>query len=428
MKVAELYAQLGVKVDRHDLGMLKEFEHTLNGIASAAKNAALALKQLAQTPLSRGFSRLARTAATGATAGVGATTAPAVAPATPAPATPATAAPTPQQTTAQWWKQFQAQQRQITQLTGPVAPPPPQQTGFAQTLARALGASLLKTLGIASLAMAVKNLATSLKEMTQASMAAAFGVDKFTLQTGMSREELKRWEYVASLSDVTAEELQNTLKSLQQKARQIQFTGEGATPFLQLGINAMSSPTEIMRQFALRTRAMDAGTAVYFGKLIGISDNMVYMLRKNVDNLDKMLPDRVLTDAQQRAMMELNTEWAKFTFNLGVLRDRFIADLAPALQTIITLTDRLLDWHFSKSTNPLTKSFLYPAAMAALPGLLGASSAGGTTVNNNFNTTIENQGSGSAAADGRAMAKAFEYSISSKALYQRTPTFIGAGL
>ncbi len=413
MKVAELYAQLGVKVDRHDLGMLKEFEHTLNGIANAAKSAAAALKQLAQTPLSRGFSRLAKTAG----ASVAGTTAPAAA--------GVTAAPTSPQTAMGWWKQFQAQQRLVNQLMAPMATGQHPNTPFATALGKSLGSVLLKTLGIATLGMAVKTLASAFKEMTQASMAAVFGVDKFTTQTGLSREELKRWEYVAALSDVTTEELQDTLKGLQQTTRRIQFTGEGATPFLQLGINAMSSPTEIMRQFAQRTRAMDTGTAVYFGRLTGISENMVYMLRKNVDNLDKLLPDRMLTDTQQRAMMDLNTEWAKLTFNIGLLRDKFVVGLAPALTRILELMDRLLDWQMSaKDPSAAGRTFMSPMGMA-FPGLLG-SMIGGSTTNINNDIKIENRGTGSSPADGRAMGQAF-VKETSKAYIQRTPSFIGAG-
>ena len=406
MKVAELYAQLGVKVDPSDLGTLKEFEKILNGIAVAARSAATALRRFSRVTMSGMTTRTAPAAAAGAPVAAGA-----VPPQTLLSTVIAQAGAVNQQASAQAG-------------TANVAGQHPNNP-FATALGKSLGSVLLKALGIATLGMAVKTLASALKEMTQASMAAVFGVDKFTTQTGLSREELKRWEYVAALSDVTTEELQDTLKGLQQTTRRIQFTGEGATPFLQLGINAMSSPTEIMRQFAQRTRAMDTGTAVYFGRLTGISENMVYMLRKNVDNLDKLLPDRMLTDTQQRAMMDLNTEWAKLTFNIGLLRDKFVVGLAPALTRILELMDRLLDWQMSaKDPSAAGRVFMSPMGMA-FPGLLGSMN-GGSTTNINNDIKIENRGTGNSPADGRAMGQAF-IKETSKAYFQRTPSFIGAG-
>lgn len=318
MKVAEIFAELGFKVQGAD--ELKAFETSLQNIANAARNAALALKILSRTPVPKGLTTLATPKTPAPGTGVPTVV---VTPATPGGVPYGPPAPPPVLTP---------------------AGPPPVSNSVLQGL-KSLGAMGAKVLGIATVAIALKKLVSALTEMVKASMAATFAVDKFTSITGMSRRELKEWERVAALSDVKAEELQDTMKRLQQQSRNIRWTGEGATPFLQMGINAMASPSEIMKQFAKRTKDMDTATAVYFGGLIGLSDNMVYMLRKNADKLDQLLPKGELAEEEHTSVMELNKAWKDLTFTLGLLRDRLVADIAPALKWVVdqmTLMSKVL--------------------------------------------------------------------------------------
>lgn len=301
MKIAELFAELGFKIEGGD--DLLKFEKSLENIATAARNAAAALKGLATTHMPKVIT-VRQPGQQGNTTPV---------------THPNFIGPIP-----------------LAPYAGPNPPKLPQQqlpTSVLQGL-KSLGLLALKVGGVATVAVALKKLVSALIDMVKTSMQATFTMDKFTTQTGLSRRELKEWERIASLSDVKAEALQETLKSLQQRSRQIRFTGEGATPFLQLGINAMASPTEIMRQFAQRTKQMDTATAVYFGNLIGISDEMVYMLRKNADKIQNLAPNSELDEEQFRKLTELNGAWKELTFNLGALRDKLVSDVAPAIKWV----------------------------------------------------------------------------------------------
>ncbi len=393
MKVAELFAELGFKIEGKD--ELKGFETSLQNIANAARQAALALRDLAAARIPRQI----KIAPGGNTGGPGgAPTGSRVAPGMTAFIGPA----------------------QPAAYNGPLPPRlgQPIPNSVLQGL-KALGAFGLKALGIATLAIALKKLVNALVDMVKASMQATFAVDKFTTQTGLSRRELKAWERVAELSDVKAEELQETLKQLQQKSRQIRFTGEGATPFLQLGINAMASPTEVLKQFAQRTKQMDQATAVFWGAQMGISENMVYMLRKNADKLEGLIPNGELGNQDQQAVMELNAAWKDLMFTLGLLRDKITSDLAPAIKWVVDQVTLLA------KVATLSKPFREAAFRLATTDPIGGSiqmiralNGQGTKVENNVSVSID--GSKTPQETARATADALRREFSDS-YYGRPP-------
>lgn len=441
MKVAELYAQLGVKVDRHDLGMLKEFEHTLNGIASAAKNAALALKQLAQTPLSRGFSRLARTAATGATAGTGSTTAPSA-----TSATPATAQQTAtewwkqfqaqqrqvaqltgpaKQTPAQWWKQFQAQQRQITQLTGPLTGSQPQQTSFAQTLVRTFGAALLKVLGVASLVMALKQLTSSIKD----SMRMAMQTSKTQRQTGMALASLRRYEYIGGLAGMEPGAVQETFQNFRQMFENLRETGTLSAVFAKLGMTISSDAEAMFRSFFQATKDMDEGRAKYFASLLGISDDLLFAMRNFGD---AEVPKSLLpTQDQLNSLSNLNVEWNRFVKNLSLLGEQIAIRLNPALESVLNTLNMIITNPINDRPRSFSESLINALGAFGGPGTAFATQqrlgsipmAAAPVVNYNIQQNL--QSTGYSRADGQNLARAFSSATDiSRAYFQRSGSFL----
>lgn len=397
MKVAELFAEIGFKVEGAD--ELKSFEASLLSIANAAREAALALKALAAARIPRQIV-VKQGSSSPSGGGGGGISQPRVAPG---------------------MLNFIGPM-QPPQYSGPLPPklPPPMPNAVLQGL-KTLGAFGLKALGIATVAIALKKLVNAMIDMVKASMQATFAVDKFTTQTGMSRRELKQWERVAELSDVKAEELQETLKQLQQRSRQVRFTGEGATPFLQMGVNAMASPTDMLKQFAQRTKQMDTATAVFWGAQMGISENMVYLLRKNANKLDGLMQGGELNEPEQKAVMELNAAWKELTFTLGLLRDKIVADMAPAIRWVVDILGTLAkmgtgskdvrDWALHGGPNNLVGS----------AQLLKSLYAGGSTKVEN-NVQVDVSGAGSPRETAQATAGALRRELSDS-YYGRPPPF-----
>lgn len=357
MKISSLFAELGFKIEGKE--DLKAFETSMVNIANAARSAALALKILARTPVPKGLRAMLAAPGAAAAPGGGGTPGTAVAP-------PAYVGPVP-----------------------PKLGAPPLPTSALQGL-KNLGALGLKVIGFATLAVTIKKLINALSDMIKKIMAATFGVDKFTFQTGISRRELKQWERVAALSDVSTEELHDTLKQLQQRAKSIEF-GEGMSGFYGLlGVSAHNKPTDFLKQFAEATKNWEAARAVYVGAQVGVSENMVYLLRNNLDKLDDLMEGAELSDKEHDSVMKLNRAWAELRVTLDALWGKITSDLSPALKGII---DQLTLWSKVLVQSKERSSLIFGASLAPMistPILLSSMMAGrgNTTVNQKVGVTI----------------------------------------
>jgi hypothetical protein len=367
MKVAELFAQLSIKVDPNDLSTLKEFEKTLNGIAAAAKSAASALRR---------FSRVTGGQITKAAAGAPA-------------AAGAAGTTTPPTLLANVLAQTGAVNQQLAAIqTGPAQPSQGNTTTFATSFGRVFGMTLLKTLGFVSLAAAAKKLANSFLDITRTSMVGARNLDQFNRQTGMSREAIKRYEYIGALVGMQAQEVQDIFQNLRQTFERIRETGEGAPLFTRLGISLTDSPEKMMRDFMAATSKMDESQAKFFATLLGIPDTFIYAMRKFGD---QMLPKNLLaTDEQQTALVNLNTQWNTLVANFRLLSERLIGEVAPALTQIIKIADDFVNL-VPKMRSP-TAVALTSMSPLALPTFLAMKATGGlgqqtTNVTTNITAT-----------------------------------------
>ena len=165
MKVAELFVELGFKVQGED--KLKGFEQSLTNAAAAATRLVVAMRMLAGLKVPPAF-----------------------------------------------------QQLKSIKMTGAAAPQPPvlgqetEQPDTGQGIQKGLK-DISRLLGVLGLAGILKSLITSLKNMVRDSLKSQFELNQFTKQSRMTREQLKQWEYLANKAGMSAEEVQQQMLSLQ---------------------------------------------------------------------------------------------------------------------------------------------------------------------------------------------------------------------
>ncbi len=375
MTVAELFVNLGFKVEGEE--QLKSFEKSLQNIAMAARQAALAMKILSRTTVPKAL--LASTSKT----------------------TPGTAA-----------------KPIVVQPTAPTALPsgtsaPPGNTAVNQGL-KSLTTFAKQLVGFSSLAYVLKSLISSMAAATKASLGASFGLERFTTQTGLSRDELKSWEAAAARADVSQEEIRDQISKLamQTAGMQIgQHQGEAAT-MARFGINPSGTPQDILRQFGQRFSSETLANAQMFGSMMGINPNVAFMMRANRGRVAALPPGQGLTTAEQSATMRAEAELNRLKLASESLRDRFVAMAATV--GLITEPLKLLG-DFIRGYNLL----LSPAGRPAnwpLPRGGGSSSTtvGPTKVDINVHES----------ANPNTTAKMIQRAISD-ASYQRAPTWNG---
>ena len=368
MKIAELFAELGFQIKGAD--ELKAFETSLNNIASAAERAAAALKQLAGQKMPEGLKsiRIVQQTSTGAV------------------------------------------------KVPPIAAPPKIAGGafedssgdMASIFSRGLK-PLMKIFGIAGLVSVLADLVSSLKRLAIDSAKAQFEMNQFTKQTGMTRDEMKQWEFIAAKGGISAEELQKQFISLQDIGQQIRF-GQRMPASPALGIVQTQAPDVVLKEFARATQNMDMATARMFAESHGIDPRMVFVLREYLDQLGRTSKSALLQPGQVEDVNKMNQAWIELGFTIKLLSDKLVAEFAPALWELFNIINQILNTTgVARNIARYSLTLGAPMSAASLFGrdmISAASRMGGSqTTNNQTTATIHVDGAQNPTATAQAIKR-----------------------
>lgn len=219
---------------------------------------------------------------------------------------------------------------------GPLAPtaaPVAGGTAIAQGM-RQFAQFARQLVGIGSLAYVLKQLISSMVDLAKAAMKASFTTDKFSKQTGLSREELKRWEYAATKSGVSSEEIQTNLAKLAQQSFGI-LRGENleaASVAAGYGVDLLQSAGDILKQFGQKTAGMSLVEAQWLAGKVGISPDVAYMMRENRGLLPGITAGEALSDEQQAKTMRAAAASAEAGVAFTAMMRQFTAEMAEGIR------------------------------------------------------------------------------------------------
>lgn len=293
MQIAELFAKLKFEIDGADKAAA--LHKSLEGIAAAARDAVLALKGLSQIKATRQIGRVIGAVQTAQTTAAAAPSVPAV------PAAGGAGA-----------------------------------AGFAG--AGGLGSLFLKALGVGSLLIVMKRLISALKDLALNALSAGRATDRFRIVTDISTQELRKWERMAEISGMSQDEMRETLFALSQRASRIRKGLEGGTAIdAMFGLDAGMSGADQLRQIRSKLRGMSGQDAATWLNSIGISPNVVYMLKQFGDELDRLDKESVATEEQLKNIRELNKAWGELTIQIQNAGRAIMSELSPALKWFLEL-------------------------------------------------------------------------------------------
>lgn len=191
------------------------------------------------------------------------------------------------------------------------------------------------------LALGVDVLTTGLAAMIHGALNATTSLRQFGLVTGLSTEELQQWQYKAALSNVSAQEMADTVENIQKTGMKIATTGEGAQPWVLLGIDPTQNPFKVLAQLQTVLNSMDARRVALARSIVdqtGIGRNVFAMLRQPDAG---RLPARfIVNEKDQAKMAALNREWQNLGFLVNQTKTKFISELGPGLTDIVVLLER----------------------------------------------------------------------------------------
>jgi hypothetical protein len=199
-----------------------------------------------------------------------------------------------------------------------------------------LDTTLTKMTGNAAKLLAVfAGMTAALGAMLNATLDVARGFNLFEKSTGLSANELKRWQYVAGQVGAKAEEVEQSIKSIQQARADIMMGKGDVAPWQLLGIAPGDNPFETLKQIRERIKDLDPAVARSIASQMGIGDGVFAMLRLSNDEFDELQKKFQLTKTNNAVLAETNKQWSKFKFEISAVRDRLVAELVPALLPVI---------------------------------------------------------------------------------------------
>lgn len=299
--VADLFANLGVKIDPKDLQQLQQFNDLFVGAAGAVKNLRLELQGLAALKLPD--------------IKLSPIKAPVVVQQAAAQPKEKEAAATQEKASKDFWDKMSSG------------------NGGGTPMEKAVLKGLI---GFTSLAGALTLAVGSLKRMASAGSEAADKASQFTTLTGFSYAEMARWRRFAAVSGTSEDEMLGTLSMLQQAREKARWTGQWGAWSLPLGGISPNMPADqLLKTVMSKVSGMKEGEANYWAKQVGIPESVIYSFRKYGAELEKMDLGSLAQPQDVENIRALNSAWGELKFTLGEINTKALSDLAQNLLPFI---------------------------------------------------------------------------------------------
>ena len=118
-----------------------------------------------------------------------------------------------------------------------------------------------------------------LGKMTEEALHTAVSFQAFTNQTGLSWQQLQRWQIVAEQANVSAETMATSISTLERNLAEIRLGRGNIAPFQMLGISANQNAFAVIEQLRTRIKGLNPATATNLISQMGLSPDMINVLR-----------------------------------------------------------------------------------------------------------------------------------------------------
>ena len=171
---------------------------------------------------------------------------------------------------------------------------------------------------------------------------AAVSLGKYALATGMSADELQRWQYAGKLANVQATEMEGAFKALQNAQETLKLTGEGGAAFTFFGLSPNQSVEDTLRRLHEVIQTGDVGASRMMAQQLGISENVFQFLRQTNLGLDQFNAKLALTEEHRKNLVGLNRAWLDVVGTLDQLKNRFAETFTKPLTAALVQLKLLL--------------------------------------------------------------------------------------
>lgn len=168
-------------------------------------------------------------------------------------------------------------------------------------------------------------------------------LQKFALTTGLSTDELQRWQLTAVRGNVAAASMAQALGAIQKARAAIAFgNAEAAAPWMLLGIDPRQDPFKVLEQLRQQVLKLDPAIARQKLSEMGFSDDILYLMRQPGFGRGNLAKNLTVSPEEATNLAKLGSAWREFLFTLGQFATRFSAQFAEPLAEILKQMTRFL--------------------------------------------------------------------------------------
>lgn len=209
---------------------------------------------------------------------------------------------------------------------------------------------------------------------TQKASAYAQALNIFSNVTGLSSQELQKWEQNAAAAGITAEEMASTVRNLQKAGTDVMM-GQGNTkPWAFLGLKPSQDPFATLEQLKKALKSVPTALGSRMAEELGLSDAMISFLHE-ADALPGGDEGLILNEKELKRLKQFNIYFNQTMDNVKREMRKFGVAMAPIADSMlygftrITKAVRTISEIFSKldgsSGGNFFKSFIVAATILA---------------------------------------------------------------
>ncbi len=158
------------------------------------------------------------------------------------------------------------------------------------------------------------NMSEKFVQLAEQAYNAAASFQMFESQTGLSSQELQKWQIVAEEANVSAEAMASGISTLQRNLAEIRLGRGNISPFLLAGVNPNGKNAfEVLDQLRERIKGLDSATATNIISQMGLSPETIQVLRLSNQEFSKLAAtQRGMTVNQERSFLEGKKSMVRF--------------------------------------------------------------------------------------------------------------------
>lgn len=232
---------------------------------------------------------------------------------------------------------------------------------FATIGVKTEGSQQIKTMENSFLGLKSKIalVALAFGKFTYDTMNAAASLQNINLQTGLSIQKLQQLQQVAMLSNwqISADEVASSMASIQKSIADIKMGQGNIKPFQMLGIDISGDAFSVLQQLRGRLQGLDRSTATNLATSLGISPNMINLLKLSNAEFEKLAKGTFLSNKQVKDINTMSQAFRGFTISLKQFKDQAVARTAPAFTKFFIQLKSLVDKYAMPALDAIAFTF-----------------------------------------------------------------------